>query len=306
MANPIIRIVNPDAPGHRQQAVIIATKEAWDYREKRKVFPKPPQELLHPTSALAHAEKLLRAEGVPAPSRQLCLGELVVPFSQYGNAPFHWLVANDVGYMKYMLDKHRLETTNPQTKGKVGNQWVKDFLTEDAESFPQVSSLLEAHIDRCIYGQRGFEHHTCQEMWELYSQYLAQEDRPEQVSAEQRELTQKAHSSVRRWLHTPVTHITSVQMKRFRRFIKEKDQERVSTRCDVSSWPNDEAELVAASQAVEGWTSWSRVRLRTNRGCPTNERKSTGMCRCSGRPRHSPSIATRTHVATLLGSISLK
>ncbi|XP_056297726.1 uncharacterized protein LOC130211119 isoform X4 [Pseudoliparis swirei] len=260
MANPIIRIVNPDAPGHRQQAVIIATKEAWDYREKRKVFPKPPQELLHPTSALAHAEKLLRAEGVPAPSRQLCLGELVVPFSQYGNAPFHWLVANDVGYMKYMLDKHRLETTNPQTKGKVGNQWVKDFLTEDAESFPQVSSLLEAHIDRCIYGQRGFEHHTCQEMWELYSQYLAQEDRPEQVS----------------------------------------------TRCDVSSWPNDEAELVAASQAVEGWTSWSRVRLRTNRGCPTNERKSTGMCRCSGRPRHSPSIATRTHVATLLGSISLK
>lgn len=114
MANPIIRIVNPDAPGHRQQAVIIATKEAWDYREKRKVFPNPPQELLHPTSALAHAEKLLRAEGVPAPSRQLCLGELVVPFGQYGNAPFHWLVANDVGYMKYMLDKHRLETTNRQ------------------------------------------------------------------------------------------------------------------------------------------------------------------------------------------------
>ena len=123
-----------------------------------------------------------------------------------------------------MLDKHRLECTNPQRKGKVGNQWVKDYLTEYAESFPQVSSLLEVNIDRCVYGQRGFEHHTFLEMWELYSQYLSQKDRPEQVSAEQRELVQKAHRSVRRWLHTPVTHITSVQMKRFRTFIKEKEQ----------------------------------------------------------------------------------
>ncbi|XP_056298029.1 uncharacterized protein LOC130211314 [Pseudoliparis swirei] len=146
---------------------------------RKKGLPNP-QELLHPTSALAHAELL--QQKASAPSRQLCLGELVVPFAS-------------------------------------------------------------------VSGQRGFEHHTFQEMWELYSQYLAQEDRPEQVSAEQRELTQKAHSSVRRWLHTPVTHITSVQMKWFRRFIKEKDH--VSTRCDVSSWPNDEAELVAASQAVE-------------------------------------------------------
>ena len=100
MANPKIRIVNPEAPGNRQQAVVIATKEARDFREKRKFFPKPPQELLHQTLALAHAEKLLRAEGATSPSRQLCLGRLVVPFGQYGNAPFRWLVANDVGYMK--------------------------------------------------------------------------------------------------------------------------------------------------------------------------------------------------------------
>ncbi|KAL6475082.1 hypothetical protein MHYP_G00161220 [Metynnis hypsauchen] len=77
------------------------------------VFPRPPQELLNKATALAHAEKLHRAEGVPAPSHQLCLGKLVVPFGQYENAPFRWLVANDVGYMKYIIDKHRSEVTNP-------------------------------------------------------------------------------------------------------------------------------------------------------------------------------------------------
>ncbi|XP_062413408.1 uncharacterized protein LOC134109761 [Pungitius pungitius] len=148
-----------------------------------------------------------------------------------------------------MLDKHRLEVRNPQRKGKVGNQWVKDYLTEYAESFPQVSSLLEANIHRCIYGQKGFEHYTFEEMWELYSQYLTQKDRPEHFSAEQRELTHKAYTSVRRWLHTPVTHITSVQMKRFRKYLKEKEQ--ASTRCDPSSSADDDAELVAASQEVE-------------------------------------------------------
>ncbi|KAK9539736.1 hypothetical protein VZT92_002237 [Zoarces viviparus] len=65
---------------------------------------------------------------------------------------------------------NRAAVTKPQRKGKVGNQWVKDHLNEYAESFPQVSSLLEANINRCIYGQRGFEHHTFLEMWELYSQ----------------------------------------------------------------------------------------------------------------------------------------
>ncbi|KAJ8370309.1 hypothetical protein SKAU_G00103370 [Synaphobranchus kaupii] len=118
MATPVIRVVNPDAPANRQQAVLVATKEARYYREKRMVFPKPPQELLNQATARAHAEKLLRAEGIPAPSRHLCLGNLVVPFGQYENAPFHWLVANDVGYMKYVHDKQRSEVTNQHRKGE--------------------------------------------------------------------------------------------------------------------------------------------------------------------------------------------
>lgn len=100
MAPPVIRVVKPDAPTNRQQAVLMSTKEARCHREKRMVFPKPAQELLNQATAPVHAERLLRAEGIPAPSRQLCLGKLVVPFGQYLKAPFHWLVANDVGYMK--------------------------------------------------------------------------------------------------------------------------------------------------------------------------------------------------------------
>ena len=100
MASPVIRVVNPDAPENRQQAALMATKESRQYREKRTVFPKPPLELLSQATALAHAEMLLQAEGFPRPARQLCLGKLVVPFGQYINAPFHWLVENDVGYMK--------------------------------------------------------------------------------------------------------------------------------------------------------------------------------------------------------------
>lgn len=100
MTTPVIRVHNPEAPANRQQAVLVATKEARYYREKKMVFPKPPQELLNQATALAHAEKLLRAEGISAPSRQQCLGKLVLPFGQYQNTPFDWLVLNDVGYMK--------------------------------------------------------------------------------------------------------------------------------------------------------------------------------------------------------------
>lgn len=100
MASPVIRTFNPDAPAYRQQAVLTASKEARQYQGKKKTrFTNPPPELLHPATALVHAEKVLTAEGVFAPSKQQCLGKLVLPFGQYLNAPFHWLVENDVGYM---------------------------------------------------------------------------------------------------------------------------------------------------------------------------------------------------------------
>ncbi|XP_034065909.1 uncharacterized protein LOC117542365 [Gymnodraco acuticeps] len=253
MATPVVlRIVNPQAPGDRQQAVVVPTKEARLYREKRKAFPTPPVELLSKATAMAKAEKLLRAKGTHKPSRQQCLGKLVLPFGQYIHAPFHWLVENDVGYITFLLDRHKGEVEDPHRKGEVGNRWVKDLLAEYAESFPQVSCLLEANVDRWIYGQKGFENSTFAEMWELYRQFQSQKDSPEKSSGVQRERVAAAHRSVRKWLRLPVTDITSVQLKRFRTYIMDKysSAEQTST-LDSSSWPGDDAELVAASQAVE-------------------------------------------------------
>ena len=127
-------------------------------------------------------------------------------------------------YYCSLLDKHKVEVEDPHRKGDVGNRWVKDFLAEYAESFPQVSCLLEANVDRCIYGQKGFESSTFKEMWELYGQYLSQKDSLEKFSDVQRERIHKAHRSVKRWLNTPVANITSVQMKRFRKYITDKEQ----------------------------------------------------------------------------------
>ncbi|KAK3567635.1 hypothetical protein QTP86_020422, partial [Hemibagrus guttatus] len=63
----------------------------------------------------------------------------------------------------------------------------------------------------------------------------------------------RKHTSVRRWLRTPLTHIISMQMKRFKKYINDKEQQQASTSLgDSSSWQGDDAELEAASQAVEG------------------------------------------------------
>ncbi|KAK3546167.1 hypothetical protein QTP70_025153, partial [Hemibagrus guttatus] len=188
------------------------------------VFPTPPLQLPNQSTALAHAEKLLANEGIPAPTHQRRLGKTVVPFGQYLNAPFHWLVSNDVECMKYIIDKHRAEVKNEHKNAAMENQWVKDYLTEYAESFPQVSILLEANIDRCIQGQKGFKDHTFKEMWELYHQYSTFKNGPELLTDEQGETIQKAPTSVRRWLHTPLTHIISMQMKRFKKYINDKEQ----------------------------------------------------------------------------------
>ncbi|XP_016308562.1 uncharacterized protein LOC107662937 [Sinocyclocheilus anshuiensis] len=227
MPKPVIRLQNPNAPLGRQQALLVATNEARAYRDRRMNFPLPPDQLLNESTALPHAQRALRAEGIAVPSRQQCLGKLVLPLGQYLNAPFPWLVSNDVGYMKYLIDKHREELSKKLGKAKVQNQWIKDHLAEYAESFPEVSIVLEANIHRYVYGQKGFENHTFQEMWELYSLYSAQNDRPDDFNMSQRDSIPKAYSSVSQWLNTPVTHITSVQMKRFRTYIYDKKSQNV-------------------------------------------------------------------------------
>ena len=99
MAAPVIRLLNPTAPEKRQEALLSSTPEAKKYQDKKKFFPGPPQELCDEATALAHAERQLKADGVPRPSRLQCLGKLVIIFGQYKYGSFHWLVENDVGYI---------------------------------------------------------------------------------------------------------------------------------------------------------------------------------------------------------------
>ena len=99
MAAPVIRIFNPAAPENRQEALLNLTPEAQNYKDKKKVFPNPPQELCDEATALAHAEMQLRADGIPMPSRLQCLGKLLIMFGQYIYGSFHWLLENDVGYV---------------------------------------------------------------------------------------------------------------------------------------------------------------------------------------------------------------
>ncbi|XP_073729047.1 uncharacterized protein [Misgurnus anguillicaudatus] len=91
----------------------------------------------------------------------------------------------------------------------------------------------------CLRTERVRENHTFQEMWELYCQYSAQKDRPDDFGTTQRDLIQKAYSSVSRWLNTPITHITSVEMKRFRKYIYDRKTQMSSSSISDPSWLDD-------------------------------------------------------------------
>uniref|UniRef100_A0A1A8E113 Uncharacterized protein n=1 Tax=Nothobranchius kadleci TaxID=1051664 RepID=A0A1A8E113_NOTKA len=65
-------------------------------------------------------------------------------------------------------------------------------------------------------------------MWDLYSSFSIQKREPERFTQEQTAKIQRAHMSVTRWLNTPVTRISSVQMKRFRKYICDKKQQEES------------------------------------------------------------------------------
>ncbi|XP_034384753.1 uncharacterized protein LOC117728123 [Cyclopterus lumpus] len=136
MATRIIRIVNPDAPGNRQQAVIIATKEAREYRRTEGSSPNP------------HRSCSTRPR--PRPTLRSSFEQRVSPLHRVSCVWEHWWIHSASMEMHHstglwrtmcMLDEHRLEGPNPQRKGKVGNQWVEDYLTEYTESFNSPVSL---------------------------------------------------------------------------------------------------------------------------------------------------------------------
>ncbi|XP_053272699.1 uncharacterized protein LOC128430617 [Pleuronectes platessa] len=147
-----------------------------------------------------------------------------------------WLVANDVGYLKYLLDRHIAESQDPgRTGGTRENDWVKDCLLRYVEFFPSVSCHLEKNVDRAIYGQGRFKSFTFQEMWQWYSLHKCLNADPQAGSAQERKMAEEAFSSVRQWLGMKEEDISSKSLKRFRRFILDKEKQKAPTAAVPSS-----------------------------------------------------------------------
>ena len=100
------------------------------------------------------------------------------------------------------MDKHRTEQRNPVRKEDIRDGWVKDCLSEYSELFRPVFTLMEDHVEECVYGQEGFGHHTFEEMWDLYWGYKTAKQRPLEAGGTQPSL--QGYLSVKRWLDASV------------------------------------------------------------------------------------------------------
>ncbi len=89
--------------------------------------------------------------------------------------------------------------------------------------FPQVSCHLEINVDRAIYGQGRFKSFTFLEMWQWYSLHKTLEADPQAGTNHERKMAQEAHCSVQQWLVMKEQDITTKSLKRFRRYILDKE-----------------------------------------------------------------------------------
>ncbi|CAL8334536.1 unnamed protein product [Boreogadus saida] len=130
---PVLPILDPTVPLDRQQCVLKATKEARAF-----TGPKGFQASAGPKdlqTACDEAKRRCRLVTTTRPSMKLYLGQLVVPFGKYAGQSFMWLVANDVGYLKYLLDRHIAESQDPgRTGGTRENDWWLGMKEEDISS----------------------------------------------------------------------------------------------------------------------------------------------------------------------------
>ncbi|TWW67132.1 hypothetical protein D4764_02G0001730 [Takifugu flavidus] len=94
------------------------------------------------------------------PSEVQWMGQLILTFGKYRGKIFQWLVENDVGYIKYIVDRHVKEKQRPE-RGPINDEWIKDYL----QFFPQVSCHLEMCVDRAIYGQGEICSRKGQKTW---------------------------------------------------------------------------------------------------------------------------------------------
>ncbi|TWW55946.1 hypothetical protein D4764_09G0009960 [Takifugu flavidus] len=151
------------------------------------------------------------------------MGQLILTFGKYRGKSFQWLVENDVGYIKYIVDRHVKEKQRPE-RGPINGEWVKDYLLKYIQFFPHVSCHLEMCVDRAIYGQGRFKSFTFEEMWKWYSLHKQLLSDPQCGSDHERRMAQEAHTSVKQWLVMAENDIATSSLKRFRKYILDREK----------------------------------------------------------------------------------
>ncbi|KAL2084546.1 hypothetical protein ACEWY4_020064 [Coilia grayii] len=131
----------------------------------------------------------------PTPTEAQVLGQLVFTFGKYTGQTFKWLVQKDVGYCKYIIDRHMKEMRHPEKKKAINDEWLK-----------------EQFVRRAL----------------------------------------EAYTSVKQWLIMKEDDITSKSLKKFRKYIldKEQDEATPSAMSVSSKAPSSAAAVVAPTTAT--------------------------------------------------------
>ncbi|RXN21492.1 hypothetical protein ROHU_024071 [Labeo rohita] len=131
-----------------------------------------------------------------------------------------WLMTECL--IESLLDLHIKESRHPERKVSP-DEWVKDLLLKYVRLFPQVSCHLEINVDRAIYGQGRFRSFTFLEMWQWYSLHKTLQSDPQADTDHERKMALEAYCSVKQWLVMKEEDITTKSLKRFKRYILDKE-----------------------------------------------------------------------------------
>ncbi|KAG1926793.1 hypothetical protein F2P79_024654 [Pimephales promelas] len=175
--DPLLCILDTSVPRERQQCLLKATKEAKTYKPCQTT---DDRDLRDEKKAYNKAKERCRLV-TSTPTEVQCLGQLIITFGKYNGKSFKWLVENDDGYIKYVLDRHVKECRHPDNIA-INDRWIKDYLL------------------------RSF---TFMEMWQWYSLHKVFQTVPHSGTDQERKMAQEAYCSVRQWLVMKEEDITT-------------------------------------------------------------------------------------------------
>lgn len=115
------------------------------------------------------------------------------------------------------------EMRNAEKKRTINDEWLKEQFVKYAHLFTPVSCHLEVNVDRAIYGQGRFKSFTFLEMWQWYSLHKRLQADPQAGTDADRKRALEAYGSVKQWLIMKEDDITSKALKRFRKYILDKE-----------------------------------------------------------------------------------